>query len=407
MLLSQYFYPEMISTGHILTELLLELKKDWPDIDVICAQPTYYSQEKVPEEIVLEGIQIQRTRNTQLNKNTLKGKVINSLSFLLHALYLSLKRRDSGPVILVTNPPLLVLLGPVIKILRKRPFLLIIHDLFPDIAIRKGYLKEHSPVAVLWRMANRWVYKNASFIVVLGRDVVREVSESSPPEIAEKIVCIPNWADEELIYPVDRSDNPFIQELKLEGKFIVEYSGNMGITHDMETIIDAAHAAKHDPELHFLLIGGGAKLEKMKERVKAQDLSNVTFLPYQERQVLKYTLGAAHVSLITLEADMEGLSVPSKLYGILASGRPSIAIMSQDSEVALTLKENQCGLVVAPGDSKGLLQKIYWLKEHADERVFMGKLAREAFLKAYTVKNCSRQYAKLLRDMDGKGTVRG
>lgn len=396
-LISQYFYPEMISTGHILTELVAELSVKGIAASVICAQPTYYSRDKVKPRMNYKDINIERTANTQYDKNSVKGKVFNSATFFLLAIPLALKGRDKGPVLLVTNPPFLGLVGPILKFLRHKPFLIIIHDLYPNIAVNMGYLKERSLLTTVWKRLNHWVFNEASFVIVLGRDVQNLVRMHMLPQNREKVIYIPNWADPSLIQPVDVGDNLLINEIGLKGKFIVQYSGNMGLTHDMETIIEAARELKDFEKVHFLMIGGGGKLGAIQSMATTYGLKNVTFLPYQLREKLENSLSASHVSLVSLENGAKGLSVPSKLYGIMASGRPAIAIVPADSEVALTLREFDCGIVTPPKDVFGLVKAIRCLMDHEQERKEMGERAYKAFLENFTVARCAERYMELIK----------
>ena len=401
-LISQYFYPEMISTGHILTELAVELAKKGIKTSVICAQPTYYSNHKIDKDITYKGIAIRRTFNTQFDKNSLKGKLLNSFSFFIGTLWMVLKEQGNYPVVLVTNPPFIGLVGLIYKILKRRSYILIIHDLYPDIAVNLGYIRNDSLVAQVWEKINKWIYRAASFIVVLGRDVQNRIKDKLPAKQHRKVKFIPNWADPELIFPIDQSRNPFINELGLNGKFLVQYSGNMGLTHDMETIVEAAQKLRHDESIHFVFIGGGGKLAKIKKMILDYGLKNVTFLPYQPRKSLKFSLCSSHVSLISLERGAEGLSVPSKLYGIMASGRPIIAIMPENTEVAFTLKEFKCGIVTPPKDILSLVKATTWLKNNESERKAMGLRAHTAFSKNFTIQRCAEQYYCLLKQIFSK-----
>jgi glycosyltransferase involved in cell wall biosynthesis len=402
LLISQYFYPEMISTGHILTELLVELTKKGVKGSVICAQPTYYSRERVNPRMVYEGVKIIRTRNTQYDKNSPKGKIFNSASFLLHAAVLSLKLDTEGPVLAVTNPPFLGIVGPILKRIRGRSFILIIHDLYPDIAVNMGYLKAGSPITALWKLANQWVFRKASFIVVLGRDMRSLLRSQLPGKEGDKVVYIPNWADPAIISPIERGENPFIKSLGLENKFLVQYSGNMGLTHDMETIVEAAHELREDRAIQFVMIGGGGKLSKIEEMARVYKLNNMTFLPYQPRENLKNSLGASDVSLISLEEEASGFSVPSKLYGTMASGRPIIANVPGDSEVAMTLREFNCGIATRPKNVSEMVNAIRSLKSNESERKAMGERAYKAFLENFTVQKCADQYYKLIEQITSR-----
>jgi colanic acid biosynthesis glycosyl transferase WcaI len=397
LLISQYFYPEMISTGHILTELLLQLSTNEVKSSVICAQPTYYSRDIIDQHINYHGINIIRTSNTQYDKDSVKGKVFNSTSFFALSLFSALRINKYSTLIIVTNPPFLGAIGSIIKIFRKCRFILIIHDHYPDIAVNAGYLNKLSPIVTFWNMLNRWIFLNASFIVTLGRDVKQLIKEQLPSDHKHKVVYIPNWADPSVIRPVAFEENSFIKEIGLLEKFVVQYSGNMGLTHDMETIIEAANELRNQDKVHFLLIGDGGKRTKIANMVKNYRLKNVTLLPYQPRENLKNSLSASHVSLISQEYSSKGLSVPSKLYGIMASGRPAIAIVPEDSEVALTLKEYEFGIVTPPKDVTGLVRSINWLMHHEEERTSMGARAHKAFLDNFTVACCAEKYLELIR----------
>ena len=212
-----------------------------------------------------------------------------------------------------------------------------------------------------------------------------------------KVVYIPNWADPSIIYPIEHVENPFIKQLGIEDKFLIQYSGNMGLAHDMETIIEAARSLCAYESVKFLLIGGGGKLEMIKEMILRYKLQNIVLLPHQPRENLKNSLCASHISLISLEKRAQGVSVPSKLYGIMASGRPIIAIVPQDSEVAMTVKEYNCGIITPPKDVTALVKAIVWLKTHKEERTIMGEKAYKAFLNKFTVQRCADQYYSLIR----------
>jgi glycosyltransferase involved in cell wall biosynthesis len=346
-----------------------------------------------------EGINIIRTRNTQYDKNSWQGKLFNALTFFFHAFIMTMNKKSCGPLVVVTNPPFLGILGPLLLGLKKRPFLIIVHDLYPDIAVAMGFLKSKSAAALIWRRLNRWIFRKAANIIVLGRDVQEVVLAQISKMHYHKVVYIPNWADSSLINPVSHDDNPFIEQLKLKGKFIVQYSGNMGLTHDMESIIESAVELQNDSQIHFLLIGGGGKLKRLKELSHCFALKNTTFLPYQPREKLAYSLGASHVSIISLENEARGLSVPSKLYGIMASGRPIIAMIPENSEVAMTIKEAQCGLVIPPKAVDKLTEAIIWMKTNPIEREKMGQRAYQVFLEKYTVQHGAQKYFSLIENL--------
>ncbi|MDP3445325.1 MAG: glycosyltransferase, partial [Ignavibacteria bacterium] len=210
MLLSQYFYPEMISTGQLLTELAVSIAKSGTRTSVICGQPTYYDNHRVPYFIEYNGISIYRVSNSQLNKNSIIGKILNSLSFFVLALFksLALLRHKNAHLLIVTTPPFLPLLGYLIHKLRKTPYYILVHDVYPDIAIKLGYLRADSLIVKIWQKVFCHVYENCTKVIVIGRDMA-EVMAKKVTNPA-KIEIIENWADEGLISPLAKSENQFV-----------------------------------------------------------------------------------------------------------------------------------------------------------------------------------------------------
>jgi glycosyltransferase involved in cell wall biosynthesis len=241
--------------------------------------------------------------------------------------------------------------------------------------------------------------RSSSAVIVLGRDMEEKVREKCDRSEWGKIRVIPNWSDEDAILPISKEWNPFLREIGIApSSFIVLYSGNMGLTHDMETIIEAAKRLRGIP-VRFLFIGGGGKREKIEKMAADMQLDNVQFLPYQAKENLKYSLTCSDVSLVCLEEGAEGLSVPSKYYGILASGRPVIALMGERSEVAMSVQESGCGYVIPPRDPEALAEKIRYLYDHPDAAREMGRKARESLEKNYSRKIIAGKYFELFREV--------
>ena len=166
---------------------------------------------------------------------------------------------------------------------------------------------------------------------------------------SERIKVIPNWCNDETIVPVDAAGNPLRTQWQLQENFVVGYSGNLGRAHEFDTILAASEHFRNDPNIIFLFIGGGHRSDELVRRVKAQDLSHkFRFLPYQRDEDLKYSLSVPDVHWISLRPELEGLIVPSKVYGIAAAGRPIIAVTARNGEIASLVRKYDCGVVVEP-----------------------------------------------------------
>lgn len=398
-ILSQYFFPELISTGQLLTELGEDLVNLGCSVIVVAGQPTYYESSRVPADMGHRGIKIFRVGNTQLEKNSVAGKILNSTTFFLGAVRKSLALPRDTVVLVVTNPPILPFVPYLLSFLRKRKYICLIHDVYPDIAVRLGYLRKNGVFYGLWERMNQRMMHGAAAVIVLGRDMEEKIREKLDRSEWGKIRMIPNWSDEDAIRPIEKGENPFLQEIGLSpSTFIVQYSGNMGLSHDMETIVEAAKRLQDIP-VRFLFIGGGGKREKIGKMVADLGLENVLFLPYQPKEKLRYSLACSDVSLVSLDEGVEGLSVPSKYYGILASGRPVIALMAERSEVAMSIRESGCGYVVPPGNPDALAERIRYLFDHPDAVREMGKKARESLERNYSRRVVAEKYLALLREV--------
>jgi glycosyltransferase involved in cell wall biosynthesis len=215
-----------------------------------------------------------------------------------------------------------------------------------------------------------------------------------PPD---RVHIIPNWSDDEQISPISHHDNPLRREWGLDGKFIVGYSGNLGQAHEFDTVLAAAEELKANSRILFLLIGGGKKLDKLVCCVKQRDLEqSFRFVPYQNRSLLRHSLGAADVHWLSLRPELEGLIVPSKFYGIAAAGRPVVAITASNGEIARLVRQYDCGVVINPGDAKALVKALVMLSADDKKTAAMGTRARAMLDAHFTRRHALERWQCLL-----------
>ena len=239
--------------------------------------------------------------------------------------------------------------------------------------------------------------KRCESIVVLGRDMIDYIEEIYPGS-SDKIKYIPHWQDEDLIHPISLEDHPFIQENNLEEKFIVQYSGNMGLWNDMDSFGKSVNSDLNG--VHYVFIGGGMREQELHESITAKNPENALFLPFQPTEKIGNVLSGCHASMVSLRNGLEGMAVPSKIYGILAAGIPVLALVPRKSEIAYIVEEEQCGIVIEPGDVSGLNEAILKLKSDEKLRTEMGKNSRSAFEYKYTIKRIAERYLQLLRNLE-------
>jgi glycosyltransferase involved in cell wall biosynthesis len=215
----------------------------------------------------------------------------------------------------------------------------------------------------------------------------------------ERIQQIPNWTDDEEIRPIPHTANALRREWNLEQKFVLGYSGNLGRAHEYETVLGAAEIVKNNPKVVFLFVGGGHQFDTLARLVKERGLTNFRFVPYQERAALKYSLAVADVHWVSLLPRLEGLIVPSKVYGIAAAGRPVISIAAKDGEIAGLVERHQCGINIEPGDSSSLASAIVDLSNNADVCAAMGSKARAMLDFHFTRRRAVQQWGDVLKRM--------
>lgn len=242
---------------------------------------------------------------------------------------------------------------------------------------------------------NQAIWRRALGVIVLS-STMKERIVCSYPAIAHKISVIHNWADPNWIVPLSKQDNWFAHEHNLVEKFTVLYSGNMGRCHDVDTILETALQLQHDP-VQFVFIGSGAKKQACIDRVKALGLTNCLFLPYQEKQILPYSLTACDLSLVSIGLQMEGLIAPSKLYSTLAAGRPVAAICEPHSYLHQILSDANCGRAFAHGDAAGLVEFIRQLVNDQALVQRMGKAGRRYLQLNFAPDLIAKQYLAVLR----------
>ncbi|MBH8576335.1 glycosyltransferase family 4 protein [Nostocaceae cyanobacterium CENA369] len=394
---TQFFPPDYAATGQLIEELVKQLGQQGVDIEVFTSQPGYaFQSHTAPAVERKDRIRIQRSRTAQLWPGRIRGKAVNGVLYTLRAaLYLLRAWRRNNVLLLTTAPPFLPIIGYLAYLLFRLPYVCILYDLYPDIAIALGVVSKRSWVVRLWKALNRQIWLNAKGIVVLSPGMKQRVVENCP-QIADKISVIHSWANPDLIVPISKQENWFAWKHNLVNTFTVLYSGNMGRCHDIETMLEAAKELQDEP-IQFVCIGGGAKRDELIQEVKRLGLNNFTFLPYQDKQVLPYSLTACDLSLVSVDASTESLVVPSKLYSAFATGRPVAVVCSPYSYLKQLIAEADCGATFDNGDSHGLAQFIRLLSRDPQLTERMGKAGRKYMRSHFTPKVISQQYLDVLQ----------
>ncbi|PKP58070.1 hypothetical protein CVT91_09295 [Candidatus Atribacteria bacterium HGW-Atribacteria-1] len=402
LVIEQHFYPEVAATGQLLLDLCEDLVKAGYQVKVITGNPTELFQKKIniPRRENYQGIEIVRLKNTALSKYNMAGRVINYLTFHLSIFRYILFSQKPDLVLVLSNPPFIAFHGLILKIFKKCKVIYNVQDLFPDLAVELGKLK-NKPFIFILKTLSKYIIKKMDKVIVVGEYMEQKVREDALRDMkAAHIVTIHNWADGEKLKVIDEEDNYLKREWGLGGKFVILYSGNIGYLHEFDTIISAAEDIQNKgfKDIVFVFIGEGIKKRYIKEKVREKGLDNILFFPYQPREMLTHSLGVADVSLVTLEKGFEGMVVPSKVYGILASGRPVIAVVGGESEIVEIIREGKCGRVIKIGDYQALVDGIMDYYKDRGKCREDGLNGREYFEKNFDRKIATGKYIKVIEE---------
>jgi colanic acid biosynthesis glycosyl transferase WcaI len=399
---SELYYPEDTSTGYFLTKIAEGLACHFP-LNVLCGRPTYAARGiRTSSREQRHGVNIRRCRGTTLNKDVLLFRMLNLLtvgfSIFSQALF-SIRRTDL--VLVVTNPPLLPYLLALACRLKRARLLLLIHDVYPEVLVATGLVRPGSVLTRMMGTITRCLYRHVQRIIVLGRDM-ESLIHYKLGNARTPTVIIPNWADGELVLPASRRENEMLRDLGLTDKFVVQYSGNLGRTHGLEDLLAAAKKIQVVPDVHFLFIGTGAKKKWLEDRTKELQLTNVTLLPPRPRENLSTSLNACDVAIVSFITGMAGVSVPSRMYNIMAAGKPIIAVVEEMAELSLVVDEERIGWVVAPGHVDQIVKSILTARSNQALLAEMGQRARNASVSKYSFNQVLSAYVGLLADLNNE-----
>ena len=296
-------------------------------------------------------VTIIRTWGTRLPKQRLPLRLTNLATYFALATIAAMRLERPDIIVAETDPPLLGALGAILKRRWRCRLVYNVRDLYPDIAHAIGGVKNPLLLSLLER-GNRLAFDRADRVVVIGHDMRARVLAKGVPE--DRTVVVSDWVDCEQIRPL--ASNPFRSQFG--DKFVVMYSGNLGLSQQLDTVLRAAELLCDDQRIVFALIGEGANKKALMQHAAARGLTNVVFMPYQPKENLAESLGAADLHLIPLAPGTAGCLVPSKIYAILAAGRPFIAMMDEAAEVARIAREEAVGFVIRPGEARTLASTI-------------------------------------------------
>ncbi|WP_427159090.1 glycosyltransferase family 4 protein [Aliinostoc sp. HNIBRCY26] len=402
---SYNYYPEPIGIAPLITELAEGLVTRGHQVRVITGMPNYPQREIYKEYqgkwYVTEkknGVTIQRSYLRIKSKPNLIDRLLLELSFIFTSLPQAFRGKRPD-VILLTVPPLLVSLpATLLGRLYGCPVVLNVQDILPEAAIRVG-LMTNKRMIQFCEAIEKFAYRYATKISVIADGFLENlVKKGVNPQ---KMVCIPNWVDVNFIRPLNKN-NSWRSNHRLNGKFVVMYSGNIALTQGLETVVAAAACLRHIPDISFVIAGESKALERLQKHCLACGADNVLLLPLQPREKLPQMLATADVGLIVQKSNVISFNMPSKIPLLLAAGRPVVGSVPDNGTAAKVIAESGGGLIVEPESPEALAAAVLELYNNADLAAKLGHQGRQFALEKFAFEQAIESYEDLFFDVIGQ-----
>ena len=407
LILSLVFPPDSVSTGEIMADLAQDLRDRGHRVTVLTTVPHYNADASAQGRQPLQrcwgrllqqsdyhGITVYHAQIPAKSPSVI-GRILGWIGFHAVSTIAGVVTVPKPDVILTPSPPLSIGVSAwIIAVLRGARFIYNVQEIYPDIAVNLGALKNATAIRALETL-ERFVYRKSAMVTVIAdRMRQRLISKGVPPD---KVEVVPNFVDLDRLTPVPR-DNPFSRQHRLTDAFSVTYAGNMGPAQGLEIVIEAARLlAAADGNIRFLLIGEGMLRQALTAAAASLPANNVTVLPYQPNAMMPQIYSASDVSLVPQAAATGSDAIPSKVYRIMATGRPLIAVTDPQSDLAALVREAGCGVVVEPGDAQALANVVGRASADRAGWEAMGLRGRAHVAAHYSREVVAAEYDRLVR----------
>ncbi|WP_161601140.1 glycosyltransferase family 4 protein [Neoaquamicrobium microcysteis] len=380
---NRYFYPDQSATSRMVSGLAFQLARRGHTVHAVASRRHHNRTDIVlPASETVNGVHIHRVAGSAFGRGKLIGRAIDYLSFHASAAWWMLTATRSGDVcVLCTDPPMLSATARLPIALRGGIPVNWVMDLFPETAIELGMFSRFPRLAAFAQRLRNRAHRKSGLTICPTGSMARYLVACGE----DKTAIVHHWSDGNEIRPVDRAENPLRRSWGLGERFVVGYSGNFGRAHEFATLLDAAERLRDEPNIRFLLIGEGQQRRHVEDEVARRNLTNVELQPFQPSEALPFSLSLPDVHIVSLLPALEHCVIPSKFYGVLAAGRPTIFVGAQDGEVATVVGRHGCGESVEPGDVDGLVASITGMANDPARCAAMGHAARRLFESEYTM----------------------
>ncbi|MBR5842569.1 MAG: glycosyltransferase family 4 protein [Bacteroidaceae bacterium] len=404
LLLPPYFKPEQMASSHLDDNRYVAFAQVGFDMELYVSSPTRgvddetrLRYEELKKDVDYEGkMKVYRFSMFREGKNP----ILRALRYVLcwcKQLYYGWKAKNIDLIYLVSTPPIQGVLGGLLKKIKRVPFVYNLQDIFPDSLVGTGLAKKGGLLWKIGRVIENFTYRNADKIIVISEDFKRNIMAKGVPE--EKIVVVYNWVDEEAVKHVAREDNKLFDAYGLDRKkFYITYSGNIGLTQNMDMLLEVAKELETaEPDIQFVLIGEGAYKKRVQEIIAEKNIGNVALLPFQPYEDISHVFSLGDAGLVISKPGVGENSVPSKTWSILSASRPVLANFDEN-ELKTIVAENQCGIFTKAGDKEAFKQAILDLYNDKSRCEQLGRNGREFILKNLTRAVGTQKYVEVIKE---------
>ena len=407
LLLPAYFFPETAASGYLSENRNQAFVEAGFDVELYVPAPCrgispdvraeYCKKEHRCEKMYDGRMVVHRISMYSEGKNPI-ARAFRYVFCWIKQFYYGLKAKDVNCIYLASTPPIQGVLGACLKKIKKVPFVYNLQDIFPDSLAGTGLAKKGSILWKIGRVVENFTYKHADKIIVISEDFKRNIMAKGVPE--DKIVVVYNWVDQNAVVNVDRSENKLIAKYGIDpSKFYIEYSGNIGLTQNMDMLLDVMKELKDShPEIGLILVGEGAYKKQVEEIVKRDSLSNVIMLPFQPYEDISHVFSLGDVGLIISKPGVGANSVPSKTWSIMSASRPVLANFDEN-EIKSILSDNSCGIFTKAGDKDAFKNAIIKLYENRDLCKEYGQNGRKFVMQNLTREVGTQKYVDVIKSV--------
>ena len=397
-----YYLPETAASLYITDNIVHACADKGIEVDLYTPSPT----RNVPDGSLWEREERQMDGKLRIHRFHLYGEgknpMLRALRYflgefiLLH--YCMWKKYDVAFV--DSTPPIQGLKMPLIKWLKRKPTIYNVQDIFPDSLVGTGLTHEGSLIWKIGRMVEKITYRYADKIIVISEDFKKNIMAKGVPE--DKIVVIYNWVDQNKVVDVPREENKLFDVYGLDrSKFYITYNGNIGLTQNMDMLLDVAKELQEEYEdIHFVLVGNGAYLDEVKRKVADQQLENVHLLPFQPYEDISHVFSLGDASLVISKPGVGANSVPSKTWSIMSASRPVLANFDEN-ELKTIIENNHCGIFTKAGDKDAFKESILTLYNHRELCQEYGRNGRKFVLDNLTREVGTQKYVDVIKEVCG------